>query len=95
MDQLINLATGGRHSAYYKRLLDLALAAVGPVAVPGDQSVALYINRGFPGSLGNRYYTFSVHTAATVLVPDSVLPHIRPENRGQDFPPGIPFRPLR
>ena len=41
-----------------------------------------------PSSVMQRPYPQGVR----VLVPESLLPYFRPENRGEEFPAGIPFK---
>ncbi len=99
MDQLFNLQFwkfNGRER-YYQKVFAKALSLTGPITLSpiDDKHSAVYSN-GPARVLNHGGYSISItRTARSVLIPDSILPHIRPENRGDDFPSGIPFVELK
>lgn len=103
MDRLINLAHSpakpNRWEMYYARVLEKALGNFGAI-VYYDQYQTRIFSLGcrfghLPPKLNERVVVQYPANAGTVLIPDSILPHIRPENRGDDFPRGIPFVELK
>ena len=75
--------------AYYGKLLTTCLGRhTGPVARDvGEGWIAVY------KADGDGWRRYGMQTSNR-LVPPDLLPHFRPENRGEEFPPGIPFEPL-
>ena len=95
MDQLIDLALPGHGSDYYGRILLRALQDTGPVAMEGDTGDYVYSLFGLTGTPHPRGFRYSVVSkAGLTLVPADVLPYFRPENRGEEFPPDVPYVPL-
>ncbi len=90
VDQLIDLAEYGpvELQAYYGRLLVACLERLGPIA-QDDGSGWSTTYTADNGGWRKRLTPTSDH-----LVPANLLPHFRPENRGEEFPPGIPFEPI-
>lgn len=88
MDQLIVLAENGP-DAHYGRILGWALETTAPVVNEGDERDVLYHPTG-----SGTYGTCTFRKAGLTLVPADVLPHFRPENRGEEFPPDVPYVPL-
>jgi hypothetical protein len=95
MEQLINLAeaeTNEPTRLYYAELLTRALLHTGPVASDTDGfAVVYYRHRPILGEGTSRCF---FRKAAEVAVPGDLLCHFRPANRGEEFPPGVPYRPL-
>jgi hypothetical protein len=96
MDDLINLAENHEiDRGYYVRLLDLAIQHTGPVASPfGPFSIIYHHMARLPPTTVTQYARTYIHKASCVDVPEHILRHFRPENRGETFPAGIPFEPL-
>ncbi len=95
MAQLIDLAEAGLdHREYYDRLLWAAIEQTGPVSYPMDYYSVDYQVGPIHWPEGVRRRSF-ISRADRVSVPESLLPHFRPENRGEEFPRGIPFEPLK
>jgi len=89
MEQLINLAEHSSDRHYYGRLLMQALTETGRIADDnGDGTVSLY------SAEANEAWRKETVSGSGRPIPASVLPHIRPANRGEDFPVGVPFEPL-
>ncbi len=101
MEMLINLAESGRgdRQDYYKRLLTKAIEATGPLThdrpalgqylYTSGPSLAMYGGRrNDPG-----YYP--VKHAFAVLIPAEFLPAIGKDERGSEFPRGVPIKPIR
>jgi hypothetical protein len=95
MEQLIDLAEASEARSIYDRLLGLALRRTGPVVADrGGPMAAIYHCGGFPPARFGHIMTL-IDRASCVPVPESLLPHFRPENRGEEFPRGIPYVPLK
>jgi hypothetical protein len=88
VDQLINLVEHGTEAEYYGRLLTACLEQTGTIAKDnGDGTISLYSPDR--GAWRKRTVRSSLR-----LIPADLLMHVKPANRGMDFPAGKPFRPL-
>jgi hypothetical protein len=95
MAELVALAENGTDRPYYKRLLDRALRHTGTVVIQDSPREGWCTAYAWEPELPDRTnYTKTVYQTGGVLVPDVMLPYIRPENRGGDFPGRVPFRKL-
>ncbi len=100
MEMLINLADSGREDRreYYGRLLVEALKVTGPLIherpAHGD-----YIYTAEPNKMlnfgHNTYGYLPVKHAFGVLVPEKFLEAIGKDERGSEFPRGVPFRMIK
>lgn len=98
MNQLIDLAENGPDRQYYGRLLGEALAVTGRIANDnGDGTISLYDAELVRDDAGRRSNAWRKQTVASSArpIPAAVLPQIRPADRGEDFPAGVSFEPLR
>ncbi len=94
MLDLVALMQSDPHArGIYHRLLALAIDETGPIAVDWGDPVTIFHSGGFPAAKVGYIQTL-VRRASCVPVPGSLLKHFRPENRGEEFPRGIPFKPL-
>ena len=94
MNQLIDLAENGPDRQYYGRLLGEALAVTGRIANDnGDGTISLYDAENGPH--GHGLLAEADRPGSVRPIPAMVLPHIEPANRGEEFPAGLPFEPLR
>jgi hypothetical protein len=90
VDQLIQLAEHGSDPQYYGRLLAACLEQTGTIAKDnGDGTVSTY-SPEWPREAWRKNTVFGSGRP----IPADLLKHIKPANRGMDFPAGIPFRPL-
>jgi hypothetical protein len=93
MLDLVGLAKSDPHArGIYDRLLTHALRETGPVAVDWGDPVTIFHCGGFPSAKFGHVETL-IRRASCVPVPESLLKHFRPENRGEEFPRGIPYVP--
>ena len=89
VDQLINLAEHGGDTVYYGRVFGICLAQTGPIAKDnGDGTISTYSPEG-----GHSWRKRTVRSSLRPI-PVGLLTHVKPENRGSDFPAGVPFRVL-
>jgi hypothetical protein len=94
MEELISLAEANpTHSVYYTGVLWKAIEQTGPVAADTAGWSVIYHVGPIHWPEGARARSF-ISRADRVPVPESLLKHFRPENRGEEFPRGIPFVPL-
>jgi hypothetical protein len=92
MNQLIGLALSDKHArGNYDRLLSMALQKTGPVVMEFGDPYTIFHCNGIPAARFGHAITL-LPRACDVLVPKSLLPYFRPENRGEEFPQGIPFK---
>jgi hypothetical protein len=90
VDQLINLAEHGSSPQYYGRLLAACLEETGTIAKDnGDGTISLYSPEDRPGAWRKRTVRSSMQP-----IPADLVRHIKPANRGQDFPAGVGYTPL-
>lgn len=98
MDILINAAEHSVNPKYYGKLLAKAITFTGPIAyTDGGDYVAIYGAKDSAITLAELHRPFGkmlVKSAYGELVPEQVLKHWRPEERGDNFPRGIPFEAL-
>jgi hypothetical protein len=95
MKQLIDLAELDLHDrGMYDRLLTLAIRETGPVTVDLAGGTLIYHRDGVPAAKFGHAVT-TLPEASCVAVPESLLPHFLPENRGEEFPRGVSFEPLK
>jgi hypothetical protein len=86
VDQLINLAERGSDPEYYGRLLTICLEQTGTVAKDnGDGTISLY-------SPDHGAWRKRTVRSSGRPIPADLLMHIKPANRGMDFPGRVPFR---
>ena len=100
MQQLIALAEAPAQSdrRYYGQLLAMALAETGRIANDnGDNTITLYEAELIRDQGGVRSWGWTKNTVCCSLrpVPDNMLPHFRPANRGQFFPTNVRYQPLQ
>lgn len=95
MEQLIDLAENGDDTTYYGALLGEVLGKTGTVANDnGDGTISLYeVGSDTNHDAKSRAWRKRSVWASSLPIPGDVLPKIRPENRGEDFPAGVPFTP--
>ncbi len=92
MERLIVLAENHpAERSYYTRLLWAAIDHTGPIASSVSGFSVLYHITAIAGPEHCRCRSF-IQTAATVRVPSAFLSYFRPEDRGDDFPRGVPFK---
>ena len=90
VDDLINLAEHGGDPMYYGRLLGECLEETGMIAKDnGDGTISIY-SAEFPREAWRKRTVLSSGRP----IPAGLLQRFKQPNRGEDFPAGIPFRPL-
>jgi hypothetical protein len=101
MQQLIDIAFKGAMNLrpYYQAILRMALKETGPVAENiEDNAVAVQFEMGGglgPSAVSDAKTVIRLYRMAqATLVPTELLKHFVPANRGEEFPPNIPFDPL-
>jgi hypothetical protein len=92
MEQLIGLAECDPvDRGHYVRLLDKALGETGPVASDVVGFSVIYHIGPIYWPDGRRCRSF-ISRSDRVPVPESLLPYFRPDDRGEEFPRGVPYK---